>query len=352
MQPRQAAPPQSPVAASGSPPAHAPPGAACDTAAELDVASEGGSPELAWQPPAAAATKGGAPGRPPAALAPSPAACDPATSAPQPSEPRSRVVPGPAAPAPASGAPAAEATPGDARGPAAQDDAAAAEDARARPPRVQPAASHGAAAGEGAPRRLLCSEPRRLGAGAPWAHRPRRRCRRGPARHRRPVLLLHSPRWHQGPRLRAGRRRGRRRRGCAAPACFRPRAPCRARSQTHVWLPGAGAAEAPFCCACGKAARGPTLACVRCAARCHTACAGAPLAPGARPAAAAAPPVHAGVAARGDMGQCADPSASFTCATCQPAAAPAAPSAAKPKRKRAEQRSAASSGASRRRKAA
>ena len=195
----------------------------------------------------------------------------------------------------------------------------------------------------------------RLGAGAPCAHRPRRRWRRGPARHWRPVLLLHSPRRHQGPRLRAGRRRGRRRRRCAAPACVRPRAPCRAREpDLHAHMPGAGAAEATCCSACGKAAGGPTLACVRCAARCHAACAGAPLPPGAPPAARASLPVQAGVAARSDGGWCADPSASFTCTTCQTAAAaaPAAPAAAKPKRKRAEPMSAASSGASRRRKAA
>ena len=155
MLPLQAAPRQSPVAACGSPPAHVPPCAACDTAAELDVASEGGSPERAWQTPAAAAAQGGKPG-------PAPAAPDPAACAPQPSEPRSRGAPGgarPATPAPASGAPGA-AMPGDARKLAAQDDAAAAEDARARPPRVQPAASHGAAAGEGAPGRLPCSERR------------------------------------------------------------------------------------------------------------------------------------------------------------------------------------------------
>ncbi len=344
MLPLQAAPRQSPVAACGSPPAHVPPCAACDTAAELDVASEGGSPERAWQTPAAAAAQGGKPG-------PAPAAPDPAACAPQPSEPRSRGAPGgarPATPAPASGAPGA-AMPGDARKLAAQDDAAAAEDARARPPRVQPAASHGAAAGEGAPGRLLCSE-----------RRPARRwctlCAQAAAQvAARPGPPSASPRRHQGPRLRAGRRRGRRRRRCAAPACVRPRAPCRAREpDLHVELPGAGAAEATCCCACGKAAGGPTLACVRCAARCHAACAGAPLPPGAPPAARASLPVQAGVAARSDGGWCADPSASFTCTTCQTAAAaaPAAPAAAKPKRKRAEPMSAASSGASRRRKAA
>ncbi len=350
MLPLQAAPRQSPVAACGSPPAHVPPCAACDTAAELDVASEGGSPERAWQTPAAAAAQGGKPG-------PAPAAPDPAACAPQPSEPRSRGAPGgarPATPAPASGAPGA-AMPGDARKLAAQDDAAAAEDARARPPRVQPAASHGAAAGEGAPGRLLCSErrparrwctlcaqaaaqvaarpgppsatcshptqpspaSRTASASRPAARPPATAVRR--ARLRPPQGAMPGPRARPSCRTAWGRRRG-------GDVLLRLRE-------------GRGRPDAGV-----RALRG----------RCHAACAGAPLPPGAPPAARASLPVQAGVAARSDGGWCADPSASFTCTTCQTAAAaaPAAPAAAKPKRKRAEPMSAASSGASRRRKAA